>query len=357
MKLATWNIYWLGERTGDHIVRTEEDEALIAQVVARIKPDVLAIQEVVDPLALERVLEKAKAPGQEYTIRGGDGTWLTSDRAPDSETNNWQKTFLCLNESTIEFVSGGAIKGAAGRRPYAAELRHRDSGRAFTAVAVHFQSGWPAFLGEDDANKRRDQAEALTRWLQGEAAESNGPPGIMRARTAAGRTAGGRRGAIREPTRTRSEQEPRAESRSIWNGSSGKSAGTMSKKPLWKGIREAERPGWKRRQGPPAGPGRRFAGLRNRRLNRGRGITFSSEAPGRARPRRLKNVPAKAPPWERSSAAWPRSSLETPRKKAAAHPRNQRVPTRQAAVRRKAPAMTAAPRAAPLRRKKARLLL
>jgi endonuclease/exonuclease/phosphatase family metal-dependent hydrolase len=173
MKLATWNIYWLGERTGEHIVRTEEDEALIARVIAQIRPDVLAIQEVIDPHVLERLLEKARAPGQEYTIRGEDETWWTSASSPASEENNWQKTFLCINESTIEFVAGGAIQDGPWQRPYAAELRHRGSGKAFTAVALHFRSGQPSFLDPDDANTRRKQAKVLADWLRGEAAESN----------------------------------------------------------------------------------------------------------------------------------------------------------------------------------------
>ncbi len=173
MNVATWNIYWLGDRSGDFIVRTEDDELLIAQIIRQIKPDVLAIQEVVDPQALERVLEAAREPGHEYSIRVGEDTWLTSDSNPGSETNDWQKTFLCINESTIEFIAGGAIRGAPGRRPYAAELRHRESGREFTAVAVHFQSGFPVFLDQEDAERRRAQAEALARWLDGEGADAN----------------------------------------------------------------------------------------------------------------------------------------------------------------------------------------
>lgn len=173
MRLATWNIYWLGERTGHRIVRTEEDEALIAQVIAQLQPDVLALQEIVDPLTLERVLENACAPGFEYTIRTADGTWLTSSPTPESETNNWQKTFLCINQRTIEYVTGGTIRGAAGRKPYAVELCHRESGATFTAVAVHFQSGWPDFMGKEDADRRREQAHALAHWLRGEAAAAN----------------------------------------------------------------------------------------------------------------------------------------------------------------------------------------
>ena len=61
MKLATWNIYWLGERSGKRIKRTDEDENLIARVIAQVSPDVLSIQEVVDPFVLERVLSRANS--------------------------------------------------------------------------------------------------------------------------------------------------------------------------------------------------------------------------------------------------------------------------------------------------------
>lgn len=173
VKLATWNIYWLGDRAGNQIRRTDEDENLIARVIAHISPDILAVQEVVDPKALERILNIANAEsGRDYIIRDGD-TWFTSDSRPTSETSHWQKVFIGIDRNTIEFIRGAAIRGTRGRKPYAAELQHRNSGHEVAAVVVHFQSGYPVFLDEEDAQKRRRQARSLARWLQGDAEDKN----------------------------------------------------------------------------------------------------------------------------------------------------------------------------------------
>ena len=176
MRLATWNIYWLGDPAGKHIVRSPEDEKVIAQVIARLAPDVLALEEIVDPVAMERILKMAGGPGRNYVLRVDD-VWLTSDQAPLDVENGLQKAFLCINLETIEFRRGAAIHDGLGygRRSYAAELRHRASGRSFVAVAVHLIAGYPDFLDPGDAKARKKQAKALAQWLQGkgEARENN----------------------------------------------------------------------------------------------------------------------------------------------------------------------------------------
>jgi endonuclease/exonuclease/phosphatase family metal-dependent hydrolase len=173
MRIATWNIYWLGDRGSEHVVRSSEDEQVIAQVIARLAPDVLALQEIVDPLVMERILGLASGPERDYVLRV-DNTWLTSDPDPTS-AENLQKAFLCINRETVEFRRGAAIQGGpkVGRKPYAAVLRHRASGHEFVTVAVHLRAGYPAFLGEGDAKARKWEATALAEWLKGEAAAKN----------------------------------------------------------------------------------------------------------------------------------------------------------------------------------------
>jgi endonuclease/exonuclease/phosphatase family metal-dependent hydrolase len=174
MKIATWNIYWLGDRTGDHVVRSPEDEQVIAQVIAQLAPDVLALQEIVDPLVMERILGMASGPGRDYVMRAGEA-WLTSDPDPMAE-ENLQKAFLCINRETVEFLRGAVISGGPEkyvRQPYAAVLRHRASGHEFLAVTVHLRAGYPAFLDETDAQVRTQEATALAKWLQGEAVPEN----------------------------------------------------------------------------------------------------------------------------------------------------------------------------------------
>ncbi len=174
MRVATWNIYWLGERTGDKIQRTESDYKLIAQVIDRLSPDVLALEEIVDPLVMEHILALASTEDREYIVRTVDDHWLTSDSNPLANSNDLQKVFLCINNKSIEFLKGAAIKGGpGGRRPYAARLRHRSSGKEFVVVGVHLRSGFPDFLDQQDAKTRRNEVEALIRWLGGQAQEPN----------------------------------------------------------------------------------------------------------------------------------------------------------------------------------------
>ena len=178
MRLATWNIYWLGERAEQEITRSESDYELIARVIRKLAPDVLALEEIVDPLLMEHILNLANGEGRDYVIKSGDSNWLTSDRKPVDPNNGYQKPFLCINNATTEFVHGAAIRGGpSGRRPYAARLRERSSGKEFVAVVAHLRSGYPDFLGEGDAAERLKEVGALTLWLGGNAtAENNNFP-------------------------------------------------------------------------------------------------------------------------------------------------------------------------------------
>jgi endonuclease/exonuclease/phosphatase family metal-dependent hydrolase len=173
MKIATWNIYWLGDRTGK-IARTAQDERLIADVIGRLAPDVLALQEVVDPFVMERILKLASTGGRNYVIRTDSAGWLTSDPNPEGATG-LQKPFLCFNAQTVGFVRGAAVKGGPkfGRKPYAAVLRDLASGREFVAAAVHLRAGFPSFLDPEDAEDRAREASALAEWLRGKAEAKN----------------------------------------------------------------------------------------------------------------------------------------------------------------------------------------
>src|SRR5689334_684554 len=123
MRIATWNIYWFGDRTGTRITRSESDYELIARVIRHLAPDVLALEEIVDPLAMEHILSLANGDGRDYVLKIGDSNWLTSTPNPADPNNGYQKPFLCINNATIEFVHGAAILGGPqGRKPYAARL-------------------------------------------------------------------------------------------------------------------------------------------------------------------------------------------------------------------------------------------
>lgn len=175
MKIASWNIYWLGDRFGEFIKRTDADYQIIAEVIKNVSPDVLALEEIVDPEVLESILKLASVDGKNYVIRRpDDGGWLTSDSNPTDHSKNLQKVFLCLNTETVEFLHGSEIRGGpGGRRPFAALLRDKISGTEFVTVAVHLRSGYPVFLDKEDADFRKKEVALLTRWIGGQAQAEN----------------------------------------------------------------------------------------------------------------------------------------------------------------------------------------
>jgi len=177
MEIATWNIYWLGDRTGTKVTRTPQHEEMIANVIRKISPDVLALEEIVDPIVMERILKLASGSGRDYIIRSDSGNWFTSDPDPTNEQNGGQKVFLCINNDTIELLRGASLRGGPSghgfRKPYAALIRHRESDRKFVVVAAHLRSGYPDFLDKQDAENRQKEAKALARWLGGEAKSEN----------------------------------------------------------------------------------------------------------------------------------------------------------------------------------------
>ena len=118
MRVATWNIYWLGNQA--KIQRSESDHKLIAQVIRHVKPDVLALEEIVDPVEMEQILALANGEGVDYRIKSSDSNWFTSDPKPLDPEKKLQKPFLCINNQTVEVVKGASILGGPwGRKPYA----------------------------------------------------------------------------------------------------------------------------------------------------------------------------------------------------------------------------------------------
>jgi len=78
MRLATFNIYWLG---GNQIQRTEEDLGLIARVIARLDADVLVFQEIVGVAQLQTILDQANnLTARDYKLFDADQKLLAACR-------------------------------------------------------------------------------------------------------------------------------------------------------------------------------------------------------------------------------------------------------------------------------------
>lgn len=174
LALATWNIYWFGANPPkEGGTRTEGDLRKIGEVIRRLSPSVLALQEIVDAELLKQVLSYASGDGREYTIEA-EGALLTS--APQESLDpakGRQKVFFCYDRNTIAVRRWAPLDSPGSRKPLAADFWHEPSGTGFTAVAVHLQAGYPNFLDQEDAGRRRREAGSLRDWLTGRAADGN----------------------------------------------------------------------------------------------------------------------------------------------------------------------------------------
>lgn len=164
MIVATFNIYWLG---GKKVDRNQADVDRIASVVAKLNADVLAFQEIMRAPALQAVIDAVNArTGRRYRIRKEAGKLLASGASG-------MRVMMAYDAESVDLLKNTALEGGTGRRPCVLYLRQRSSGKELTVVGVHFQSGYPDFDDQDDAEVRRQQCEFLAGWLAGEQRASN----------------------------------------------------------------------------------------------------------------------------------------------------------------------------------------
>jgi len=163
MKLATFNICWLG---GDQVPRTEEDKSLIAKVIAKLDADAIVFQEIVDPEVLEHILNEVNdITSRTYRLYDNDRLLGLPGKR--------QKVVATYDGRGYELTSASPVSGGEGRLPYGLRLRRVTDGAQISIVGVHFQSGYPDFLDEQDAARRRRQCQHLADWVAGAEDDSN----------------------------------------------------------------------------------------------------------------------------------------------------------------------------------------
>jgi endonuclease/exonuclease/phosphatase family metal-dependent hydrolase len=172
MKLATFNIYWLGnERFSEmsgQLARTADDWALIARVISKLNADVLAFQEIVSLAELREVLDRVTdITSRQYRFLDDDGGLLGTDKSGD------QKVVIAYDETRYDLIEASPIFGGTGRLPFAVRVRSKDDGGEVLVVGVHFKSGQPAFADEQSAVKRKLQCQHLADWVAGLKREVN----------------------------------------------------------------------------------------------------------------------------------------------------------------------------------------
>lgn len=166
MRVATFNIYWLGDNT--KVERADEDIQRLARIVHGLNADVIAFQEVVKSAALDEVLAIANSLGdREYRVRDQDGRLLTSGK------DGRMSVYVAFDEKRLELLGASAIHGGVGRLPCAAHMRGRASGFELLVVGVHLQSGYPEFDDEGDSLTRLNQCKHIARWIAGDEADDN----------------------------------------------------------------------------------------------------------------------------------------------------------------------------------------
>lgn len=167
--LVSFNVYWLGARDGDIIVRTPADEALIAEVLAGIDADLWVFQEVQDLAALERILADAGArAGRTWGCRAGGAAVTSADEEDDAfqVVFAWDAARVTVEAWTRLPGPAGLEPSARPRRPLAVTVRDAGQGR-WTVVGCHLKSGLlDAPLTDRSAARRRAEAAEIAQWVE-----------------------------------------------------------------------------------------------------------------------------------------------------------------------------------------------
>ena len=166
MKLATFNIYWLG---GEKIKRKDSEENKIGQTIAKVDADVIGFQEVIRAEDLQRIIDHANViSGRNYQIKNESGEWL-------SPNSKYMRTAIAYDQDKVELKQGAEIKGLHFmlRKPYVVHVIDNHSGAELDIIAVHLQSGNPEFDNDEDAQKRTNQCVHLADWISGNLQDKN----------------------------------------------------------------------------------------------------------------------------------------------------------------------------------------
>src|SRR5215213_1112557 len=170
MRLATFNIYWLGDE--GKITRTEEDRSIIARVIARLNADVIIFEEIVSPEELQDIINIVNGlTSRSYRLRDNDGQFLCDNSQLD--VPGLQKVFAAYDAEQYDLLAASPLFGGVGRRPFGLRVRHKADGGQALVVGVHLKSGQPLFTNKLSADTRKKQCQHLADWVAGKHAASN----------------------------------------------------------------------------------------------------------------------------------------------------------------------------------------
>ena len=172
LKLATFNIFWLGNdrftEMSELEPRGEADWLSIARVISRVNADVIVFEEIVSLDELRRVLDLSHdLVGRRYEIHDKQGHMLGTGKQND------QKVVIAYDSEKFDLTAASAISGGQGRLPFGVRLRRKNQAGEILIIGVHFKSGQPLFDDESSAVKRAHQCQHLADWVAGLKADDN----------------------------------------------------------------------------------------------------------------------------------------------------------------------------------------
>ncbi len=160
LTIGTWNLEWFGQRR-EPGPRTDADLAVLGETIRTLGVKVLAVQEIANEAALQRLCS-AVGPTWRHVL-GTTGGWRDSP--------NRQAIGFCFDNKRVELLHAEELLQLPRRLedvpifhriPVTACFRDRVTGADFRLVTVHFK----ASRGPVNEQKRRLEATELASWLR-----------------------------------------------------------------------------------------------------------------------------------------------------------------------------------------------
>lgn len=156
LKVATWNIYWLGDGKGqEKSERGVNDYARLSRYAVRLNADIVAVQEVENAEALAKVFPSSRYVYEMANQRGQQLTGFAIKRGV---------SYRRLDDVTALNTSGGLRNGTV--------IEVTQGNRKVTMMAVHLKSGcFETDLddidgnGEDACDKLEKQVPVMRDWV------------------------------------------------------------------------------------------------------------------------------------------------------------------------------------------------
>jgi endonuclease/exonuclease/phosphatase family metal-dependent hydrolase len=152
--IGTFNIQWLGDGIDDNVQRNETEYKRIAQIIKETKADVLGLQEIENPAALQKLM--IHLPDYDYKL--GDDGWLLN-----------LGVIYKKDVNIIEFGEYMPIIVKENRTRPGFYVTAKKGNFDWKMMVVHFKSTsrWDSTdkMREESYAMRRKQASALNTWV------------------------------------------------------------------------------------------------------------------------------------------------------------------------------------------------